>query len=292
MSQPTGWAAGGYDWLDVWRRMYDTERNQAEGITSTEGGSSQDCWAQRAARFAVASNRVAQPDGSMQLLLPHLQPTDSVLDVGSGTGRYVPFLAERVARVIAVEPSPAMRAHLEQRVAEAGLRNVEIIGDAWPLSYAVHADVVLSAHVLYGVREVGPFLQAMHAVAGRMCMLFLMLKHINQLFSPFWERFHGQSRHPLPCALEALNVLYQLGHTPTLELVPANRVVYQDRNEAFEDIRLRLRLPHGSGHDAALMEAIEELLIKHEDGRLSLPNQPVHAAVLRWEVATSNQSET
>lgn len=57
----------------------------------------------------------------MRALLPQLQPTDTVLDIGAGTGRHAVFLASQVAQIIAVEPSASMRGHLEQRLASAEL---------------------------------------------------------------------------------------------------------------------------------------------------------------------------
>lgn len=281
----TGYGAGGYDWLDVWRRMYDAEREQAERIPQATQ-SAVDCWAQRATRFAAASERMAQPDDLMRLLLPHLRPTDTVLDIGSGTGRYVPVLAEHVARVIAIEPSPAMRSYLEQRVAAAGLRNVEVVAGGWPLEYAVQADVAFAAHVVYSVREIGPFLQAMQAAAKRMCVLFVMLRHMNAAFSPFWERWYGEARHLLPSGVETLNVLYQLGYMATLELAPNKPFVYGDKAEAMEEMRQRLRLPPSPAHDEALAAAVDDLLVRQEDGSLAFPNHPRYAGVVRWEPAT------
>jgi SAM-dependent methyltransferase len=218
----------------------------------------------------------------MQALAPHLRPTDHVLDVGAGAGRYVPFLARHTAQVTAVEPSAAMREHLEQRIAEEHLEHVEVVPHSWPLDTDVRADVVLAAHVVYSVREIGPFLQAMQAAARRLCVLFAMVRHVNALVSPFWERIHGEPRHMLPAALETCNVLYQLGSAATLELVPAHPLVYADLNDALSDIRQRLRLTPESGRDGELRDAIEELLICNPDGTIAPPNQPRYTAVIAW----------
>jgi SAM-dependent methyltransferase len=279
------YAAGDYDWLDIWRRMYDAERAQAEAIPVDAASVPADRWAYRARRFATASSRVPQPDPYMRALLPFLRPDDCVLDIGAGAGRYVPILAQHVARVIAVEPSPAMRSHLEQRIQDEQLENVEVIADGWPLSSPLPAavDVALSAHVLYAVREAGPFLQAMHATARRISVLFLMIRHFNTSFSPLWQRFHGEPRLTLPGALEACNVLYQLGYPAALQPVAATSMTCTDLNEAIQDIRPRLRLTSTPQNDADLAAAIQELLVYNDDGSLALPNQPSHAAVVWWE---------
>jgi len=277
--------AGGYDWLDVWQRMYDAERTQAEAVTEAAFSQQADCWAPRAQQYTTVVQRTPQPDGLMQRLLPHLRPEDTVLDVGAGTGRYVPILARTVARVIAVEPSPAMRAQLEQHIVAEGLDNVEVIAATWPPATLPRADIVLSAHVVYSVREIGPFLQAMDAAAGRACYLFLMARHMNELFSPFWERFHGQVRFLLPTALETLNVLHQLGLPANMELLPRNQqLTFLDADEALDDIRRRLRLAPNPERDAAIRAAIKELLVQHADGSLTFPGKNRASAFLWWDI--------
>jgi SAM-dependent methyltransferase len=283
LSRQIGQAAGGLEWLDIWRQMYDREREQAEALTAPDFPQSDDHWKHRAAHFARISQRSAQPDGFMRFLLPLLRPDDTVLDIGAGAGRYIPLLAAHAARVIALEPSPAMRLHLEQRVADESLTNVEVVADGWPPASPVQVDVAFSAHVVYAVREIGPFLQAMYQSSRRLCVLSLMIRHINALLSPFWERFHGQARLPLPCALETCNVLYQLGFYATMERVARQPSAYVDLNEAVYDIRQKLRLSPDSRHDADLAAAVEELLVRGEDGSFSAPDQPRQAAVIWWE---------
>ncbi len=195
------YSAGGYDWLDIWRRMYDEERAQAERANLPGFEPQADCWAGQANRFAAAARQAPQPDGFMRFLLPRLRPANRLLDIGAGTGRYEPLLAGVVAEVLALEPSPAMRAQLEQRLAEARVSNVRVVAERWPEADLPACDVAIAAHVLYGVREIEPFLTRMSAVAARGCYLLLAIRHPSSFISPFWERLHGQARLPLPGAL-------------------------------------------------------------------------------------------
>lgn len=276
--------AGGYDWLETWRRMYDAERAQGEAATDPAFARHADHWAHRASRFAKAARRHPQPDAYMAWLAPRLRPTDTVLDIGAGTGRYLPYLARQVATVIAVEPSPAMRAELAATVATAGLENIQVVDTNWPLEAALTADVVISAHVVYGVREVGPFLLGMERAARRLSVLFLGMHHPSAVVAPVWERVHGQARLPLPAALEALAVCHQLGLPAQLELVaipPALR--YASAEEALEDLRDRLRLAPNPTRDAAIRAAIADLLAPAADGTLTPRHQQRHGGVVWWE---------
>lgn len=275
--------SGGFDWLDVWRRMYDEERAQAERATVAEFHTGEDFWAGQADRFAAAARRTPQPDAFMQYVLPRLLPTDTVLDVGAGSGRYLPVLARACARVFALEPSAAMRGHLERRVAEERLDNVTVIAGGWPMADAPACDVAISAHVVYGVRDIGPFLAGLDAVARRACYMYLALRHPTSFISPFWERFHGQPRLPLPGALECLAALHQLGIAARLELVPiTSRITFADDDEALADVRFRLRLPPDGERDTAIRAAIQELL-ERTAGGLTPPGQPDRAAVVWWD---------
>jgi SAM-dependent methyltransferase len=276
--------AGGYDWLEVWRRMYDAERAQAEAATEPGFERYADHWAAQANRFAAAAQRSPQPDGFMRFVLPRLRPGDTLLDVGAGTGRYIPLLAAHVAQVVAVEPSPSMRERLERRVAEERLENTRIIAESWPGAAVPPADVAISAHVLYSVREIGPFLQALAAAASRACYLFLALRHPTAFISDFWERLRGEPRLPLPCALEALNALHQLGIPAHMQLVPITSLYsYSSAGEALDDIRHRLRYVPDPQRDAAIRQAIDELLLPAADGSLVPPGLARHAAVIYWE---------
>ncbi len=60
--------------------------------------------------------------------LLELAPGVTVVDLGAGTGYFVPHLAPAVGpsgRVLALDTEPAMVEHMRRRVAEAGLANVE-----------------------------------------------------------------------------------------------------------------------------------------------------------------------
>lgn len=279
--------AGGYDWLETWRRMYDQERAQGEAAMDPAFGRSADYWAHRAGRFAAAARRHPHPDSSMEWLFPHLRPDDTVLDIGAGTGRYLPHLARRVAHVVAVEPSPAMRAELEATVTEASLSNVTIIASNWPMEDPPVADVAFSAHVVYGVREIGPFLEGMDRAARRLCVLFLGLQHPTLALKPVWEHVHGQPRLSLPAALETLCACHQLGLPARLELVRMPTMMrYANAEEALLDLRDRLRLTPNPERDARIRAAIAKVFAPTDDGMLAPREQQRYGGIVWWEPGT------
>jgi ubiquinone/menaquinone biosynthesis C-methylase UbiE len=75
----------------------------------------------------------------------------TVVELGAGTGRFAVAAAAEVARVVAVDVSPAMLAMLRERVARAGLANVERV-QAGFLSYehtGPPADAVFTRNALH-----------------------------------------------------------------------------------------------------------------------------------------------
>ena len=274
--------AGGYDWLAIWRAMYDAERAQTIELAGAQGPQPADRWAGKAGRFAQVAGRATQPDAFMRAIMPSLRPTDTVLDIGAGAGRHTAFLADHVAQVIALEPSASMRQQLEQRLGDAAARNVTVLPALWPVANAPPCDVAICAHVIYSVREIGAFLSQMHQAARRACFVLAGFHQPSFALSPFWDAIYGVPRLPLPGALECLNVLYQLGIHAQLTPLPASRYSFADRQEAFEDLRWRLYLPDDALSHARLETTIDQLLERDRFGRLAPPNQLAHVAMLWW----------
>ncbi len=90
----------------------------------------------------------------------------TVVDLGTGTGRFALAAAPLVRRVVAVDVSPAMLAVLRERVAGAGLPNVECVRGGF-LSYehtGAPADAVYTRNALHQLPD---FWKALAAGADR-----------------------------------------------------------------------------------------------------------------------------
>jgi ubiquinone/menaquinone biosynthesis C-methylase UbiE len=80
-----------------------------------------------------------------------LGPAGTVVDFGAGTGRFALAAAPHVARVVAVDVSPAMLSVVRSRAAEAGIRNIECVRAGF-LSYqhaGPDADAVYTRNTLH-----------------------------------------------------------------------------------------------------------------------------------------------
>src|SRR5690348_9922500 len=111
--------SGSIDWAGRWRALI-ADRDTQRGVAHRDGDPERDPWTSRAARFAAYSGGLPDDDPLFLRLRAIVRPDDTVLDVGAGAGRYALPLAGLARRVVAVEPSPAMRRHLEARIAAEG----------------------------------------------------------------------------------------------------------------------------------------------------------------------------
>ena len=115
------------------------------------------------AESVLRSHRTRTAANSAAYLLPHLRPTDRLLDVGSGPGTITADLAGLVAQVVAVEITDEAAALTRAGLAGSGVTNAEVlVGDVHALALpdgafdAVHAHQVLQhvADPVLALREV------------------------------------------------------------------------------------------------------------------------------------------
>ena len=83
-----------------------------------------------------ACNLLGFPIGRYRRLVVEaadLQPGDTVVEIGCGTGMNFPLLERRIGpqgRIIGVDQSPAMLERAEERIRRAGWKNVELVNSA------------------------------------------------------------------------------------------------------------------------------------------------------------------
>ena len=264
---------------DTWRRMVEEEHAQSEAARGAEPPPT-DHWAPFAAQFAADPRR--SDDRLLAPLGRGLEPSDSLIDVGAGGGRHALPLALRCRHVQAVEPSPSMCAVLWQLTSAHGIKNVTVVQSTWEEAQVEPADVVISAHVAYVVRDIAGFVQKLDAHARK------LVKMVMYPFSPqsenfeMWERVHGEKRLSLPCLPQLLEVLGEMDipfKDEALEPNPPRS--YSTPEQALEQIGRRLYLQAGSPKMRALELALEELLVE-DDGAYRIKGAPQLTPHMVW----------
>lgn len=148
---------------EAWRQQVEPHHAQTEAAIAKAGKAHGDLWSGIAEGFRDDPRRTGDP--VVEHIAQWLTPQSTVLDVGGGAGRYALPLALRCREVTVVEPSEAMLNALRESTKEHGIESVVVNTDKWENAKVAPANVVLCAHVVYGVVDIGSFLRKLDASA-------------------------------------------------------------------------------------------------------------------------------
>lgn len=268
--------------VTAWGARVRAHHEQSARVRETpEGG---DFYAPVSNHFVDDPRRTA--DEVLDHLLRLARPDDAWLDIGAGAGRYALPLALRVREVIALDPSPAMLAALREQAAAHQIANVRVVEGRWPVDPAAgsppRADVALIANLGYDVEAIGPFLEAVEAAAGRLCVAILADGSPSVPAHPFWPLIHGEERIALP-ALDPFVELLR-GRRPREVRVPRPVRGFRTRDDLVRWLRGQLFLASGSAKDLALARELDRWIVANADGSVGLASQvPMMTGVVTWE---------
>lgn len=266
-----------------WGELVRARLDEIERLRPERGPVGPSFWDQRADRFAA---RMADRGADEPLIAPLRQAvraSDTVIDVGAGTGRFALALAPHVAEVIAVDPSEGMLEHLRGFATERGLTNVRGEQGHWPDVDVGTADVVVCGYVLPVIADVAPFVRALDAAATRQVFVHLSGHLPDVLHAPFWQHFHGRPRATAPTYLDAAAVLAEQGLDPHVNVVETPvRARFADLDEAVADFRDNLVLPETADVVTTLTSMLSAWLVDDGAGALRPPMATLPAATLSW----------
>ncbi len=266
-----------------WRKLVRARLAEMERLQPGRGAIGPAFWDSRAKRFAVRMGvATATGDPFYRRLRRATGRRSTVLDVGSGPGRFTLTLAPHVADVTAVDPSSGMLALCAKQARSLGLANVTCVQGRWEDAEVAPADVAFSSYVVTLVADAATFLSKLDASATERAMLYLGAYTADAIMDPLWRHFHGTSRKPGPTYLDAIDVLRELGVKPDVEVVevPA-RTRFKSVADATKDYRDQLCLPDTPEVRKDLRHLLDHWLIPR-DGGLGVPLKTVPAAIISW----------
>ena len=250
--------------IEKWRTRVETHHTQSNNMQDADA-SAGDFWRPYASAFREDPSRTEDP--VVNRLVREVGPDTTVLDVGGGAGRLALPLALRCRQVTVVEPSAGMVEQLEEGAREADITNVTSVQSSWEEVDSQPADIVLCAHVLYGVADIVPFVRKLEAGAREKVLVLMFMDSPQSHLAPLWEQVHGETRINLPALPELLHVMWEMGIYPSLEMVHSNPPRRsEDREAAIEEFRPRLYVTPGTAKDLRLIEATNRLLVETPEG--------------------------
>ena len=237
--------------------------------------------------FRADPTRTDEP--ALVELLREVRPGETWLDIGAGAGRYALPLARALApgggAVTAVDPSHGMLAALRETAAEHDIGNVRVVEGRWPdvAAEAGAADVTLIAHVSYDIAAIGPFVAAMEAAAGRLCIAVLMERQPSSIADVCWPSVWGEERVSLPALPEFVERLRALGREPVITMLEREPRRFASRDELEGFLRRQLWVADGSAAEDRFRAALDGLVDIDADGGVGLEGQrPLPIGIVAW----------
>ena len=202
-------------------------------------------------------------DALVELLRSYVaRPVDLIVDLGSGTGRFSPALAEAfAAQVLGVEPAANMHATAEAKPHPPTVRFVQGRAESIPLDDGV-VDLVFMSQVLHhladgamALREIGRVLKA----NGNLCIRQTTRENLD---SYYYQRFFPAARavdeRRLPSRTELGGVATSCGFR-TVAIETLSHQIAASANEYVDKIALRTYSDLECIDDAAFREGLDSL---------------------------------
>lgn len=209
----------------------------------------------------------------------------SALDVGAGTGRLSIPLAALGHRVTAVERDEDMARALGAGADREKVEVTRIVG-SWPqVAGNAHLhDVALSAHVVYDVAAIGPFIDAMHRGARRAVVIEMTPRHPWTGLSPYYRALHGIDRPSRPTVDDFAAVVEEVtGAVPERRWwIETPSLRFADMQELLAFYRRRLLVPPERSIEAAAL--LEPDVHQLDDGWLVLGDPEREVVAVWWRV--------
>lgn len=266
--------------VERWNERVETHHGQSEAAMD-QSRRPDDFWQGLAPSFRADPRRTDVV--VLESISRHVAPEMTVLDVGGGAGRFALPLALRCAGVTVVDPSPAMLDQLREGAREGGIANVDVVEGGWEEADAESVDVVLCAHVVYGVADVEPFIRKLDAHAGKRVLLLAFLDSPQSHLAPFWKPVHGEERVNLPALPELMDVLWAMGMVPDLEMVnAADPRGFEDRQAALEQLTRSLYVYPDTPQERRLPGLLDELLVQGPNGLVVKGSRRRHEGLISW----------
>ena len=194
-------------------------------------------WDKRASSFHQATSRTST-EIEEQIDALNLLPTDTVLDMGAGTGRFAVPMARQVSHVTALDPSAGMLAYLEEGMTQAGYSNYSVVRKRWEdivvgQDILVH-DVVFASNSL-GFDDLAAALEKINAAARRAVHLLWFAGETRRPMGAELLRRLGRDRETRfsPDYLYIVNILHAMGIYADVSIKKVmNRRIYDTVDDA------------------------------------------------------------
>jgi CTP:molybdopterin cytidylyltransferase MocA/SAM-dependent methyltransferase len=271
----------------AWAARVRANREQVERIREIPDGT--DFYAPVNSLFRADPTRTDDP--VLDSLLAVVRSGERWLDVGAGAGRFALPIARALdpsgGSVVALDPSTSMLESLREIAEDYAIENIRTVEARWPPvdprdAAGFDADVALIAHVGYDIEDIGPFLDALEAAAGRLCVAVLMQRVPASAADPFWPPVHGEARVGLPALPDLLEWLEARDRRPTVQRLAVDARHFASRDALDGFVRRQLWIDPAGPKEARFQSALDELTADDGDGWTITGRGPSDVGIVTW----------
>lgn len=240
-------------------------------------------WDQKAKSFAGRNKSAAYVD----IVLSHmpLEPSFTVLDIGSGPGTLAIPMAKKVQSVTAIDFSREMLNTLNEIAREEEIGNIQTVQCAWEDDWQLKGlqphDVAVASRSM-GVKDLEAALYKIDRYGTR--YVFLTDRIGSTPFDEGAFKAIGRPFFPGPDYIYTLNILYTMGIYPNVSILKLEQVTeYASLTEAINSYSWMF---HGitPQENKALEKYLTEKIIHSQNGRVTVRrDSPPQWALIWWK---------
>lgn len=213
------------DFEKLWQQgMHDWEGKMPERMTN-------DALEETFWRESIARKKPRQTDPHaipiFEAMKAHIEPNDSVLEIGPGWGNYTFPLEAHAKTLSCVDSSASVLAYLAHHT------NAQLIhGKFESLPLEAH-DVVVGVNCFYRMYHMNATLIKMNALARKKAIIGMTTGPIQPHYEVLDKQFGYAIKYPRRDYIEILNMLYQLGFFADCQMLPLERIYTYATKEAL-----------------------------------------------------------
>ena len=252
------------DAVDRWHSQ--VRRHHSQSIAAQQNfDPNQDFWEGMAQNFKDDPFRKGDP--VIDRLEQEFAECRTLVDIGGGAGRLALPLSLSREAVTVVDSSKSMLLELQDSCEEAKIENVSSVFGLWEDAVIDIHEGALCSHVTYGIENIGKFLENVNQYASKRVVIIAFMKSPQAHLESLWREVHEEERVHLPGVPELMDVLWQLGIAPELNIIEhLGPHIYGSEKDAISDLRRRLYVNQGTRKDKILTRVLKSDLKPKEQG--------------------------
>lgn len=271
-----------FTYADIdWMRLWTNDR--AQRSWSSKGAAD---WDKKAPSFAQRNNQ-SQYNSLFLSRLP-LEPSFSILDVGSGPGTITLPIARQVHTVTAIDYSQKMLDIVQERSKKEGLSNINCVHCSWEDDWQHYniepADIVIASRSM-NVADLSMAIDKLNSYAKR--YIFISDRIAPSPFDPDVFAAIGRDFNSGPDYIYTLNLLYSKAIHPHVEILQLTQdIEFENMDEALESYTWMIK-EITSSELKQLKQYLTSRTILSEKGRVVITRRhPPRWALIWWKKDT------